>query len=199
MGSSISFPVTGMTCAACQARVQRALAAVPGVTDASVNLVTRNAAVQYDPSRVTPQRLIEAVRATGYDAELRPVDADILAVASSADDSEAREGRELTIKATVSVLAGLIAMLFSMLFMGNAFINYILLVITSGILLWAGRDIYRRAWKALTHRSADMNTLVALGTGSAFVYSVVATLAPRSSAEASGSTRPCHRSYRAIR
>jgi len=178
VGSSISFPVTGMTCAACQARVQRALAAVPGVTDASVNLVTRNAAVHYDPSSVTPQRLIEAVRATGYDAELRPVDADILAVASSVDDSEAREARELTIKATVSVLAGLIAMLFSMLLMGNSFINYILLVITSGILLWAGRDIYRRAWKALTHRSADMNTLVALGTGSAFVYSMVATLAP---------------------
>jgi Cu+-exporting ATPase len=140
--------------------------------------MTRNAAVQYDPSSVTPQRLVEAVRATGYDAELRPVDADILEVASSADDSEAREARELTIKAIVSVLAGLIAMLFSMLFMGNAFINYILLVITSGILLWAGRDIYRRAWKALTHRSADMNTLVALGTGSAFVYSVVATLVP---------------------
>ena len=178
MGSSISFPVTGMTCAACQARVQRALAAVPGVTDASVNLVTRSAAVHYDPSSVTPLRLIEAVKGTGYDAELRPVDADILAVAPTADDSEAREARELTIKAIVSVLAGLVAMLFSMLFMGNSFINYILLVITSGILLWAGRDIYRRAWKALTHRSADMNTLVALGTGSAFIYSVVATLAP---------------------
>jgi Cu+-exporting ATPase len=178
MGSSISFPVTGMTCAACQARVQRALAAVPGVTDASVNLVTRSAAVHYDPSSVTPQRLIEAVRATGYDAELRLVDAGILAADSTADDSEAREARELTIKASVSVLAGLVAMLFSMLFMGNSFIDYILLVITSGILLWAGRDIYRRAWKALTHRSADMNTLVALGTGSAFVYSVVATLAP---------------------
>jgi Cu+-exporting ATPase len=178
VGSSISFPVTGMTCAACQARVQRALAAVPGVTDASVNLVTRNAAVHYDPSTVTPQRLIEAVRATGYDAELRPVGGDILAVASTADDSEAREARDLTIKAIVSVLAGMVAMLFSMLFMGNSVINYVLLVMSSGILLWAGRDIYRRAWKALSHRSADMNTLVALGTGSAFVYSVVATLAP---------------------
>jgi Cu+-exporting ATPase len=69
-------------------------------------------------------------------------------------------------------------MLLSMLFMGDAFVNYALLVITSGILAWAGRDIYRRAWKAVTHRSADMNTLVALGTGSAFVYSVVATVAP---------------------
>lgn len=178
MGSSISFPVTGMTCAACQARVQRALAAVPGVTDASVNLVTRSAAVHYDPANVTPQRLIEAVRATGYDAELRPVDAELLAVDSAADDSEAREARELAIKASVSVLAGIVGMLLSMVFMGNSVINYLLLVMSSGILLWAGRDIYRRAWKAISHRSADMNTLVALGTGSAFVYSVVATSAP---------------------
>jgi P-type Cu+ transporter len=178
VGSSISFPVTGMACAACQARVQRALAAVPGVMDASVNLVTRSAAVHYDPSSVTPQRLIEAVRATGYDAELRPVDAEMLAVDSAADDGEAREARVLAIKASVSVLAGIVGMLLSMLFMGHSVINYLLLAMSSGILLWAGRDIYRRAWKALSHRSADMNTLVALGTGSAFIYSVVATLAP---------------------
>jgi P-type Cu+ transporter len=68
--SSISFPVTGMTCASCQARVQRALSAEPGVIDASVNLVTRSAAVRYDAATVSPQHLIEAVRATGYDAEL---------------------------------------------------------------------------------------------------------------------------------
>ena len=175
----ISFPVTGMTCAACQARVQRALTAVPGVTDASVNLLTKSAAVDYDPSSVTPQRLIEAVRATGYDAELSSDHHhEHLAVDFAADDDESREARDLTVKATVSVIAGLLAMLFSMLFMGNSSINYVLLVVTSGILAWAGRDIYRRAWKALRHRSTDMNTLVALGTGSAFIYSVVATVAP---------------------
>jgi Cu+-exporting ATPase len=67
---SITFPVTGMTCAACQSRVQRALTAEPGVIDASVNLVTKSAAVRYDTSAVTPARLVEAVRATGYEAEL---------------------------------------------------------------------------------------------------------------------------------
>ena len=175
---SISFPVTGMTCAACQARVQRALSAVPGVTDASVNLVTRSAAVQYDQASVTPQRLIEAVRATGYDAELRSDDDDPLAPDTAAENDESREARELTVKATVSVLAGVVAMLFSVLFMGNSIVNYVLLVMTSGILVWAGRDIYRRAWKALSHRSTDMNTLVALGTGSAFIYSLVATVTP---------------------
>jgi Cu+-exporting ATPase len=69
-------------------------------------------------------------------------------------------------------------MLLSMLLMGSSILNYILLLLTAGILAWAGRDIYRRAWKAIRHGSADMNTLIALGTGSAFVYSLVATVAP---------------------
>lgn len=175
---SISFPVTGMTCAACQARVQRALSAEPGVIDASVNLVTRSAAVRYDPAAVTPRDLIEAVRATGYDAGLPAAEESSLSADTGQEETEVREARELAVKATVSVLAGALAMLFSMLLMGNPFVNYLLLVLTSGILLWAGRDIYRRAWKAILHRSADMNTLVALGTGSAFIYSLVATVAP---------------------
>jgi Cu+-exporting ATPase len=176
---SISFPVTGMTCAACQARVQRALVAEPGVIDASVNLLTNSAAVQYDPSRVTPQRLIDAVRATGYDAELPSAEDEPPGGASIAEDAEAREARALGIKAGVSVVAGVLSMLLSMLLRGSSLVNYVLLALTTAILAWAGRDIYRRAWKALLHRSADMNTLIALGTGSAFLYSLVATVAPR--------------------
>ena len=175
---SISFPVTGMTCAACQARVQRALSAEPGVVDASVNLVTRSAAVRYQPSSVTPQRLIDAVRATGYDAELPSAADDTLSADSAGDDAEALEARALAIKAGVSVLGGVVAMLLSMLLMRNALVNYVLLALTTVILAWAGRDIYRRAWKALRHRSADMNTLIALGTGSAFFYSLAATVSP---------------------
>ena len=176
--NSISFPVSGMTCAACQARVQRALAAEPGVIEASVNLVTRSAAVRYDPAAVTPQDLIEAVRATGYDAALPAAEESSLSADPAQEQSEVREARSLALKATVSVLAGALAMLFSMLLMGNLLVNYLLLALTSGILVWAGRDIYRRAWRAIRHRSADMNTLVALGTGSAFIYSLVATVAP---------------------
>jgi Cu+-exporting ATPase len=176
--SSISFPVTGMTCAACQARVQRALSAEPGVIDASVNLVTRSAAVRYDPAAVTPQDLIAAVRATGYDAELPAAEASPLSADTAGEETEVREARALAVKATVSVLAGALTLLFSMLLMGKPIVNYVLLLLTSGILAWAGRDIYRRAWRAIRHRSADMNTLVALGTGSAFIYSLVATVAP---------------------
>ena len=175
---SISFPVTGMTCAACQARVQRALASEPGVIDASVNLLTNSAAVRYDPATVKPLRLVEAVRATGYDAELPAVGETPLGPDTAQEEAAAREARSLTIKAAVSVFAGALAMLLSMLLMGNGLANYALLVLTTGILAWAGRDIYRRAWKAIRHGSADMNTLIALGTGSAYLYSLVATVAP---------------------
>ncbi|HEV7838231.1 MAG TPA: heavy metal translocating P-type ATPase, partial [Gemmatimonadaceae bacterium] len=175
---SISFPVTGMTCAACQARVQRALAAEPGVIDATVNLLTNTAAVRYDAGAVAPRRLVDAVRATGYGAELPRLDANPLEADPVQERAEAGEARSLALKATVSVAGGAFAMLLSMLFMGNQLLNYVVLALTAVILVWAGRDIYRRAWNAVLHRSADMNTLIALGTGSAFIYSVVATVAP---------------------
>jgi P-type Cu+ transporter len=134
--------------------------------------------VRYDAATVSPQHLIEAVRATGYDAELPAAGESPLTADSAQEEAEAREARSLATKAAVSVVAGALAMLLSMLLRVDAIVNYELLALTSGILVWAGRDIYRRAWKALRHRSADMNALVALGTGSAFVYSLVATVAP---------------------
>ncbi len=171
----ISFPVTGMTCAACQARVQRALQAEPGVSDATVNLVTNSAAVVYDSDAVTPQRLIDAVRATGYDATLPASEENV-------DDESERKSNEharaLTTKALVSVIAGLVAMGFSMTAMGSAAVNFALLGLTAVIIGWAGRDIYRAAWKTIRHRSADMNVLVTIGTGAAFLYSAVGTIAP---------------------
>ena len=171
----ISFPVTGMTCAACQARVQRALQAEPGVSDATVNLVTNSAAVVYNPTAVSPQRLIDAVRATGYDAALPSKEAD---VGDEGDRAAIEHARTLTIRAVVSVIAGLMAMAFSMTLMDSTGLRYGLLGLTAVIVGWAGRDIYRAAWKTIVHRSADMNVLVTLGTASAFIYSAVATVAP---------------------
>ncbi|HJP58782.1 MAG TPA: heavy metal translocating P-type ATPase, partial [Gemmatimonadaceae bacterium] len=170
----VTFPVTGMTCAACQARVQRALQSEPGVSDAMVNLVTGSAAVTYDPASVTPQRLIDAVRATGYDAAL-PVSDDVVA---SGAEAEIERARGLTIKAIVSVVAGGLAMALTMAAMGSPTANYTLLALTALIIGWAGRGIYIAAWNALRHRSADMNVLVMLGTAAAFIYSTVATVAP---------------------
>jgi Cu+-exporting ATPase len=166
-----------MTCAACQARVQRALKAQPGVVDATVNLLTGSAAVRYDPAAVTAENLVEAVRSTGYDAELPAIPPATLDRASD-EDADGIRARVLATKAVVSVVAGLLMMALSMPMATNPFASYALLGVTSAILAWAGGEIYRRAWMAARHGSADMNTLVALGTGSAYLYSLVATAAP---------------------
>jgi Cu+-exporting ATPase len=176
--SSISFPVTGMTCAACQARVQRALARHPGVTDASVNLMTNTAAVDYDPALVGPSDLVEVVKSTGYGADLPRETKDELTPDTTADQTEASDARSLVTRAGVSLVAGVVAMALSMAVMGSSAVNYALLIITAVIMVWAGGDFYVRALKALRHRTADMNTLVSLGTGAAFLYSVVATVSP---------------------
>ena len=159
-----------MTCAACQARVQKALERAPGVVDASVNLMMKNASVTYDPSVASPDALVDVIRGTGYGAELASPDLTAFEEQTARDRSQQRELEELRRKAIVSGIAGVIAMTVSM--------RWALLVISAVVMVWAGRHFYTRAWSALRHRSADMNTLVAIGTGAAFLYSLVATVAP---------------------
>jgi Cu+-exporting ATPase len=220
MPSHIEIPVGGMTCAACQARVQRALARAPGVEDASVNLLLHNASVTFDPQSTSPERLVEAIRATGYEASVPTAPSESGWAAAFAEEGEreqsvAREQRELAWKAAVSVIVGLVAMLLSMPVMaaytgrvpGSAAdpmlhwvmrqvnaplaalvpwlygmspqaIAFVLLGLTTAVMLWAGRQFYRRAWAAARHGGADMNTLIAVGTGAAYAYSLVATFAP---------------------
>jgi Cu+-exporting ATPase len=164
-----------MTCAACQARVQRALASSPGVEEASVNLLLHNATVEFDPSATTPERLVAAIRDTGYDAAVpaEPNEATWSAAFAQEEERErtaAAEERALAWKAGVSLVVGIGAMLVMR--------PMLMLVLTTAIMLWAGRQFYVRAWAALRHGGSDMNTLIAVGTGAAYLYSVVATLAP---------------------
>jgi Cu+-exporting ATPase len=214
-GEQVVIPVTGMTCAACQGRVQRTLSKTPGVVDAAVNLMMGSATVSYDPATVSPESLVETIRSTGYGAALPEPDRSAFDEQAARDAATSAELRELRTKATVSAIAGAVAMIVSMPIMGRvdaahhqasadpfmhwamtsltpafraalpwlytlpvAAITWSLLVLTSGIMAWAGRHFYTRAWSAFRHHSADMNTLVAVGTGAAFVYSVIATLAP---------------------
>ena len=174
----IRIAVSGMTCAACQAHVQRALAQQPGVEDASVNLMMETAAVTFDPAVATPETLVQAIRDTGYGAELPALDLSVLEEQDARDRSQREELRALVRKAIGSGAAVVLAMLLPMLGLGARALSLTMLALATVVMLWAGRHFYVRAWQALVHRSADMNTLVAAGTGAAFVYSVVATLAP---------------------
>jgi Cu+-exporting ATPase len=207
----IEFPVTGMHCAACQARVQRALEKAPGVDSAAVNLMTGSATVAFDPAATSAEALLETVRGTGYGAELPDPSLSAQEEQEARDAAREAEFRELRRKAIVSLVAGAIAMLVSMPFMAHRpgvspdpFMTWvmrhvspaletafpwlyaapsslllgILLVFALGTMLWAGRHFYVGAWNSFRHHSADMNTLIAVGTGAAFVYSLVATFAP---------------------
>lgn len=196
----VRIPVTGMTCAACQARVQRALQRAPGVVDASVNLMMQTAAVTFDAAVASPEQLVEVIRKTGYGAELARADESILEEQKTREENDAREYKSLKLKAIVSIVIGAIAMALSMsplamppemsameraamnasgTISGNVFFLRLgLLVASVFVMTWAGRHFYTHAWNAFRHRSADMNTLVALGTSSAFIYSLVATFAP---------------------
>ncbi len=217
----ITLPVEGMTCAACQANVQRALTATPGVAKAAVNLMMHEATVHYDPAATDPARIVAAINDTGYVSHL-PVDN---AEAASEDErreaAQAHEYADLRTKSVISLAIGLLAMVASMPLMGGAghhatdpviawtmrtldptlrslapwlyaidpaSLATVMLLATIVVMAWAGRHFYVRAWKGLRHRTADMNTLIAIGTGSAFAYSVVATLAP--SLFVSGDARP---------
>jgi Cu+-exporting ATPase len=173
---SCTIPVSGMTCAACSGRVQRSLEQSPGVSRANVNLMTGAATVTYDPASTSPDRLVDVIRRTGYGAELPVTDAEELLGAQ--DESRAAEGRELRGKLAASLVAAVLVMLAPMssrLSVEGG--HYLLLGLTLPVVGWAGRHFYVRAWTAFRHHSADMNTLIAVGTGAAFLYSLAMTLA----------------------
>jgi len=211
----ITIPVSGMTCAGCQAGVQKSLQRQPGVVDATVNLMMGNAAVTYDPAVTRPEALVEAIRETGYGAELPAAERTAFEEQEARDRAQAEEFHELRGKAVLSGIAGLIAMIVSMPLMAPAgghhggpvadpfmrwameslspalervlpwlyrvdprVLSYGLLALTVGVMAWAGRHFYTRAWSSFRHHSADMNTLIAVGTGAAFLYSVLATVVP---------------------
>src|SRR5690242_16215243 len=110
----VTIPVSGMTCAACQARVQRALGKTPGVRDATVNLMLNNATVVFDPAATNPETLVERIRDTGYGAELPSSTLSEIEEQEERDRAHAAEYQQLRRKAVVSVVAGVVAMILSM-------------------------------------------------------------------------------------
>ncbi|MDQ8169545.1 MAG: heavy metal translocating P-type ATPase [Gemmatimonadota bacterium] len=172
------IPVTGMTCAACQANVQRALQREAGVTEAAVNLMTAIATVTYDPQQVTPTGLVGAIRAAGYGATLPDTARSAIVEQERRDAETAEEFASFKRKAIATGVIGVVMMAAMPIAHHLPWATLVQLLVTLGVMTTAGRHFYVRAWQGLTHRTADMNTLVALGTGAAFLYSLVATLLP---------------------
>ncbi len=172
------IPVSGMTCAACQSRVQRTLQKQPGVLDATVNLLMGTATVTYAPTAISVESLVASIRDTGYGAEIPAEERSAFEEQEARDAKTAEEFTELRLKAIMSGAIGVGAMLAMPMMHHSAWASWALLVITTGVMLSAGRHFYTRAWSALRHGSADMNSLISVGTGAAYVYSIIATVAP---------------------
>jgi Cu+-exporting ATPase len=169
--AKITFPVRGMTCAACQSFVQKTLDALPGVRHSSVNLMLHSATVAYDAAEVSPQALIDAVNGAGYEAELPATERSIAQEQIEREREDDAAYRALRLRAAAGLAAGALAMAL-MPWHHAAPTRYFLAALSLFVMLWAGRRFYVKAWSALRHKTSDMNTLVALGTGAAFCYSL---------------------------
>src|SRR5215203_5059957 len=172
----ISLPVTGMTCAACARRVEKALSGTDGVRAANVDFAAEKATVEYDLASVGLERLVWAVEDAGYGVVRE----------ERTEDAHAKEHGKLRGDFLVAgVLTALILvgslphMLGFMLPISITWLNLALLALATPVQFWAGRRFYWGAWGALKHGSADMNTLVVVGTSAAYLYSAVAALAPQ--------------------
>jgi Cu+-exporting ATPase len=179
----VTFGVEGMNCASCAGRVEKALRGVEGVVDAEVNLATERAAVTYDPEAAGYREMARAVESAGYrllKSEVGP---------EAPDRERRRREREMRLlKANLiySAVTAVIVLVLSMfgdripgireLSLKARFI--ILFALATPVQFGPGLIFYRGAWKAARHLAADMNTLIAVGTTAAYLYSVLATFHP---------------------
>jgi Cu+-exporting ATPase len=185
---SLTLPVEGMTCASCVLRVEKAIKKVAGVADAAVNLASEKVRVEFDPTRVGLGQLQDAVSDSGYtlviSKDTKSAEAGPAGESPGKNEAFRLLRNELIISAALTVPI----MVLSMLSMTDWYMreapvsmdatNRILLLLTTPVMFLSGRRFFRGFWVTARHLTADMNTLVAVGTGAAFAYSTIAVLFP---------------------
>ena len=184
----ISFPVEGMTCASCVARVEKAILKFDGVTNVNVNLATEKVTMQFEPSKLDLNKLAEKIEDIGYKLDLSSynikdkINKDSPSLSKDQHLIELQNDLIFAVSLTIPILFINMGMMWEDFFINNLFsveqINKILLVLTTPVLFISGKRFYRIFWNNLKHFSADMNSLVAIGTGAAYIYSLVLTLFP---------------------
>jgi P-type Cu+ transporter len=174
------LPIGGMTCASCVRRVERALTRLPGVEQASVNLATEKATVRYNPAMAGPGDFRKAVEKAGYSVVTAPQAPAGAAPAAEGTSHSAPALASLRVRFFAAAVAGLalMAMMFVPLPWTHEQLYPLMFLIATPIQFWAGWQFYRGAWAAARHLTTNMNTLVALGTSVAYIYSVVVTFFP---------------------
>ena len=177
-----SFPVLNMSCASCASSSQSILENSPGVIYAAVNYANATAQVEYIPTITNPQQLKTALQSIGYDLMIDETEA----AKDALEDAHAQKFQSLKNKTIGAVVFSVPLMIIGMLFMDHGksgasipYANYIMWALATPVLFIFGRQFFINAWKQLKHRSANMDTLVAMSTGIAYVFSVFNTLYPQ--------------------
>jgi Cu+-exporting ATPase len=169
----VELPVTGMTCASCAVRIERQLNKLDGAM-ASVNYATGRATVDFDPNRVAPRDLVTTIEATGYKASLPmmpTVGAEDPEFGRDEADETAALRRRLVVSAILTVPVVMLAMVSAWQFAGW---QWAAAALATPVVLWGGIEFHRGAWLSLRHRTATMDTLISVGSLSAWAWSMVA-------------------------
>lgn len=169
-----SFPLLNMTCAGCAVSSESTVKAIPGVLSAAVNFANATLTVEYLPSMTSPAAMQKALQDIGYDLLLEDE-------RSQQDTLEAihdEKYKKLKNKTIWAIVLSLPVVVIGMFFMDMPYGNEIMWVFATPVVLWIGKDFFINAWKQAKHRSANMDTLVAMSTGIAYIFSVFNMLFP---------------------
>ncbi len=169
-----TFPMTGMTCASCVASVESMLLATPGVLKAAVNLATNTVQVEYVPGVIDERGMRQAIQSIGYDlliGEEQDAAADLEAV-------QRERLTDLKRRLWASLALSIPLVVIGMFLMHEPWANLVMWLLSTPVVLFFGRSFFINAWKQAKHRSANMDTLVALSTGVAYLFSVFNTAYP---------------------
>lgn len=169
-----TYPVLGMSCASCAARVDKTLNGLPGVYQATVNYATAVAQVEYNPEVCSDATLQSAVQDAGYDL-LVDTGED---VADKAEEIRLTRYRKIKRRTAAALLLSLPIMVISMFFEDISSLKYVLWILATPVVFGLGREFYINAWRQLKHGTSNMDTLVAVSTGIAYTFSVFNLLFP---------------------
>ena len=169
-----TYPVLGMSCASCAARVDKTLNGLPGVYQATVNYATAVAQVEYNPEICSDATLQSAVQDAGYDL-LVDTGED---VADKAEEIRLTRYRKIKRRTVAALLLSLPVMVISMFFEDISSLKYVLWILATPVVFGLGREFYINAWRQLKHGTSNMDTLVAVSTGIAYTFSVFNLLFP---------------------
>jgi len=169
-----SFPVLQMTCASCAVSVEGIIKSQAGVIDANVNYANAKVSVEFIPSLVKVESLRKVVQSIGYDLLID----ESISGEETIEHIQKENFKKLKKKTFWALVLSVPVIVIGMFFMDMLFANEIMWALSTPVLFWLGRDFYINAWKQAKHRSANMDTLVALSTGVAYIFSVFNTLFP---------------------